>query len=345
MAWWGRVLALSPEAHTLPELLRREGYATAAVVSHPLYGEQSGLAQGFESFVQVTLPGQHAELTSGRVSAAASEALKGLVTADQPFFLMVDYFDPHFPYRRHAEFDVAASGAGDLRGDESFSELDRDKSLLSDEEVCFLEDLYEEEVRYTDAAIGALLDEIRSSGAWDETVIVLTSTHGEEFLSHGRLGHGGRLYDPLLRVPLIVKRPASPAVPVYDELVTTQSLTPTILEFCGPRGREPGVRIGLPEAPARGRLRCSAGRGVRRGDRSGDGPRVPSRGVAGVQADPPRPGAAARALRPVRRLRRAAGHRPGGPADGGISPEHPRAAGDADGDEARGAGAHRPRRS
>src|SRR4030095_17102481 len=77
-----------------------------------------------------------------------------------------------------------------------------------------IEALYREDVAFTDAAIGHLLDALAARGLAERTAVVLTADHGEEFWDHGGLEHGRTLYEEVMRVPLVVVPPgdAPPAV-------------------------------------------------------------------------------------------------------------------------------------
>jgi arylsulfatase A-like enzyme len=112
---------------------------------------------------------------------------------------------------------------------ESLFELAQD---LNDEEVSFLRDLYDEEIRHTDAGIGRLLGSLRHRGLDDETLVVVVGDHGEEFVEHGGLGHTRTLYDEVLRVPLIIRGPASLRGPrSVDGPVSLVALMPTLLDL------------------------------------------------------------------------------------------------------------------
>ncbi len=108
---------------------------------------------------------------------------------------------------------------------------------LSEDELGFLRDLYDEEIRFTDRGIEQLLSHTRELGLESNTLIVLTSDHGEEFRERGWLGHTRSLYDELLRVPWILRLPASMGRSargrILSEPVSLVSLTPTILELLG----------------------------------------------------------------------------------------------------------------
>jgi len=90
---------------------------------------------------------------------------------------------------------------------------------------------YDAEIRQMDETLGRFIEGLRALDLYDRTLIVLTSDHGEEFGEHGMMGwHAHSLYDELLRVPLIVKRPRSEgAGTVVDEQVRSLDIAPTIL--------------------------------------------------------------------------------------------------------------------
>jgi arylsulfatase A-like enzyme len=93
--------------------------------------------------------------------------------------------------------------------------------------------LYDGEVAYLDAHIGALLDDLRARGLYDRTLIVLTADHGEEFQEHGGWWHGTTLYDEQIRVPLIVKPAGGAGGRVIEDLATSLDVAPTVLAAAG----------------------------------------------------------------------------------------------------------------
>ncbi len=234
--------------HTLAEILRGRGFATAGVVSHVVIGGEMGFDQGFERYLQSEARG-HDHVSSEAVSRQAAELLAELAGQERPFFLFVHFFDPHFNYRRHPEVGFAAERGGRLDGTQSITEL-RDRSgELTPAEIAFLRDLYDDEIGFTDAAIGRLLDALRERGLYDDTLILLTADHGEELLERGWLGHTRTLYEELLRVPLIIRDPASRDSPrVVSEPVSLVGTVPTLLELMGVG--ETGLRFHAPSFAA-----------------------------------------------------------------------------------------------
>jgi tetratricopeptide (TPR) repeat protein len=147
------------------------------------------------------------ERTAGHVN---KPALDWLSKAEEPFFAFVHYYDPHLPYAPPAPFD----------------------SLYADM-------LYDGEIAYTDTAIGKILDALRKAGTLDNTLIVLVSDHGEGLGDHGESGHGTLVYEPTIKVALIVRLPAGDEAGDagrtgrIENVVSLLDVKPTVLDFLG----------------------------------------------------------------------------------------------------------------
>ncbi|MFT5686208.1 MAG: arylsulfatase A-like enzyme [Myxococcota bacterium] len=112
-------LKLTPTLTTLPEVFSAQGYQTAAVFSHSLIDENRVFAQGYSDFQKELGVGKtiNDRISSRAVTDAAVAQLRSF-SPDRPFFLFVHYFDPHYDYQNHDEWDFAADRAGRLDGDE-----------------------------------------------------------------------------------------------------------------------------------------------------------------------------------------------------------------------------------
>ena len=112
--------------------------------------------------------------------------------------------------------------------------------VLDDAEKDALRGHYDEELAALDQEIGLLFESLRQRGLWDDTLIVLTADHGEEFFEHGGMAHGTTLYDELIHVPLVIKPPKrwrAPAGAQVDAMVELRDLLPTLLEAAGAKLR------------------------------------------------------------------------------------------------------------
>jgi len=223
-----------PEAPVLlPESLRDAGYDTGAVVSNLFCSTRWNFGQGFTFFDESPATG-YEDVTSGEVTDRAIEFVDR--ERDQPFFLWVHYFDPHFLYRLHPEFVPPSDYEGRINDELPYQKLDLlQEKGLTDADIAELRRRYDSEVAYTDHEVGRLLDHLRARGLYDDALIVFTSDHGEAFLEHGVLGHGRSLQQELVHVPLLMKIPGV-APGVVESTVQLVDVAPTVL-----------TRLGLPE--------------------------------------------------------------------------------------------------
>ena len=111
----------------------------------------------------------------------------------------------------------------------------------------FIKYCYDSGIRYSDYYLGVFFDFLKKQGLWDDSMIIVTADHGEEFAEHGMLGHGVHLYDTLIRVPLMIKMPVRSGVTPkrINGTVELVDVMPTILEACGyePEGQMQGESL------------------------------------------------------------------------------------------------------
>ncbi len=224
-------MGLAPEAVTLAEILAEKGYATAGVVSHVLLRERYGTSQGFAAWDETQARG-HDSITTPGVSRLACRELERLSQGPAPFFLFVHFFDPHYAFQRHPEFGLAGVPSGRLQGGEEIHQLLDLAPTLTPEEWNFLQRTYDEEIRFTDAGIGAVAKQLESLGIDEKTVVVVTADHGEEFGTRANwIGHTISLYDEDIRIPLVVRDPrGSRTRRIVKRSVSTVDVAPTLLE-------------------------------------------------------------------------------------------------------------------
>jgi arylsulfatase A-like enzyme len=201
--------ALPESALTLAELARGRGVATAAFVAAVVLSREFGLAQGFDVYDQPERPALQTELFP---EERAAEAVAGAAIAwieardrERPFFLWVHFFDPHLPYEAPDELVRLAGG-----------------------------NRYHAEVARMDRAIGGVLDALKRTGAYDETLVIAVADHGEMHGEHGEETHGLLVYEPVIRVPMILRDPSGArAGERSDEIVSIADVYPTIAEGLG----------------------------------------------------------------------------------------------------------------
>jgi len=161
-----------------------------------------------------------------------------IASAPKPFFLWVHYFDPHFSYIRHPEFQFAADdyhGPLPVKITERSVDDARKESELRASDISYVEDIYDEEIAHTDRAIGRLIDGISAVGLADEVVYIFTADHGEYFMERGRFFHGRDVYNELVRVPLVIGGALDSrlAGKVVTAPVETRSIAATAMALAG----------------------------------------------------------------------------------------------------------------
>jgi len=226
----GGELALPEAAETLAERLHARGYHTVAVVSHSFVGREHGFAQGFDVFDDSQSAG-HDAVTSAELTRVALERVAG---ADEPFFLWVHYFDPHFSYVAHPEYGFGAGYRGRLPPKVSAQRL-KDVRELSSADLDYLQALYDEEIAFTDEWIGRLWSGIRERSGAERTVLAVSADHGEYFQERGRFFHGKDVYQALVHVPLLITGALEPGLrgAVVAAPVETRDLARTLFTLAG----------------------------------------------------------------------------------------------------------------
>lgn len=157
---------------------------------------------------------------------------------DEPLFTFVHLYDPHAPYEPPEEF--ARLHAEPRAGEFDWYELstaEREALVNDPQAVAHMKALYAAEISYADAQLARLIEELKRSGRWERTLVVLTSDHGEGLGSHGYwFDHGTYLYDEELHVPLIVRFPSDAhAGTRVKSQVRLLDIAPTVLDFLGAR--------------------------------------------------------------------------------------------------------------
>ncbi|MBI1318047.1 MAG: sulfatase-like hydrolase/transferase [Candidatus Hydrogenedens sp.] len=224
---WFRGFTLDPHWTTIAELARDQGYLTAAFTEGGSLSGRFGFTQGFQQYSD----GPVFEGPRSGVARLTLEEAWGWVhdKAAAPFFLFVQTYEIHAPYCSPAPLGVAYVNPED-GGSNCIEEED-----ITDEEIgARASRLYDGGVLYTDGELGQFLDRMDQSGLLDNTLVVITSDHGEEFGEHGGYGHTTHIYPELCHVPLIIRPPGGLETGRRIEaLVTTRDLHATLAEYVG----------------------------------------------------------------------------------------------------------------
>ena len=233
-----REMGIPEEYPTLAELLAAGGYQTVAISASPIVratgsdeNPNGGFGRGFQTFDETCLWN-----TAECVNRVARELVDDL---QEPFFLYLHYMDPHGHYappesyqRRFAGpyegHDFIAVGDHNPIGDMLYA--DGPELEITERDIQHLVDLYDDEIRYFDGQLQALLNPWIESDLLDRSLLVITSDHGEEFMEHGQVGHCRGVWDTLTRVPLIMRIPEVAGGHRIESAVQLIDVVPTLLD-------------------------------------------------------------------------------------------------------------------
>lgn len=251
---------------TLSEVLKSAGYTTLGFnAANPYLSRLFNYHRGFDEFydyfdmstpVQKRAPSSnHSEIVpipqmdleqyviseeslhrkAGLESEFHSQIFASLRKYSKPrVFLWVHYMDTHYPYLPQLE-SQAAFGILPVSKEEKF-QLNiriRENMECSPDVRNRVIALYDAAIRQLDTKLGEMLGFLQQHGLYDSALIIFAADHGEEFQEHGDVQHKSKLYDELLRVPLLMKLPFSQHGETRDELVSLIQLAPTILSLIG----------------------------------------------------------------------------------------------------------------
>ncbi len=213
---------MSKDIKTLAEILKENGYKTAAIVSAwPLKTGATGLEKGFDSYDDAftdSYRGMQAEQLADETTNKVINWLSR--NNNKKFFLWIHYFDPHYPYREHDK----------LRNLPVELKKKADKQRMPKIEKIIYK--YDREIAFTDFHIGRVLNALKEWQLDSKTIIIFTGDHGESLGEHNYIGHGKYLYEPSLHVPLIIKHPSMNVNEkrIHDN-VSLLDIMPTVLDF------------------------------------------------------------------------------------------------------------------
>ncbi len=264
---WNRIW-LDDRFITLAEILRDRGYQTIAVSNNPNVSPGTNLTQGFDTFAEpprLSFTTRCCLYTFIKQVWAREEALGALLgrwfvydpgghattpviaqhlrrrDPNRPLFLFVNYMEPHLPYEPRRAYRTAFVDAGDLahsyRVDQNLDTVFQynlvRKSIYGARDLKILSDLYDARVREMDDHFADLIRVLYAEVDLDDTLVILTSDHGESLGNHELMGHQFCIYNTLIHVPLIIRWPRVLRPQRVDRVVQTSDLFPTVSAWAG----------------------------------------------------------------------------------------------------------------
>lgn len=214
------------DAPDFPSLLRARGYRTAAFTGGGFLSAYYGFHRGFDSYRAANLG----------VVDLVERANRWLEDAPRPFFLFLHTYEIHSPYappeplrsRRVTTHDSELPV--EVREDDIQERIDAGTLTASDRR--YTSELYHAGIEWTDHALGDLFAKLDTLGLRDDTMVIVTSDHGEELFEHAGIGHGQTLFEEVLRIPLLVRAPGfTHAGEVVTQLTRIEDVAPTIFDW------------------------------------------------------------------------------------------------------------------
>jgi arylsulfatase A-like enzyme len=229
------LLGLNP---TIASVLGKAGYLTTAVVDNPNVAAQYGYAEGFQRYRETW---EEAALATemDRARAITDDAVGFIASApsERPFFLWLHYVNPHAPYTPPAPYDTAFLDAESRSGPalpvvkDFHGGIPRQWAVAGHARRAYYVAQYDGEIAAVDHEVGRVIAALQASPVASRTVVVLTADHGESLGEHGYyFDHGEDLFDPCLRIPLVIVAPDAPSGRRVPSLASTLDLMPTILD-------------------------------------------------------------------------------------------------------------------
>ena len=254
---------------TLAEVLTADGYKTICFSNNPWVSQVTGLTRGFEESIEkwrkqksvreaailklksllpekvynflrtlkkkVSPPmrDKGAYETNVLIQSWLEETSKD----NKPFFIFINYLEPHLPYKPVRPYDRRF--IEDRHSESRVLSVNQDMRKqwagvvkMTREDFDILSGLYNGELSYLDWRMGELFQYLREKNILDNTILIITSDHGENLGEHGLMDHQLCLYDTLVRVPLIIRWPAKLGAEVNgNKLVSIADIFPTMLNL------------------------------------------------------------------------------------------------------------------
>jgi len=231
----------------LAKIFGEMGYHTGVYAASGFLGSASAMDQGMdEGFGQFgSRRTDDEEMKAEEVLDYAIEYLDDrLKEPETPFFVHIHFIDPHMPWVPPEEFQIWSSELEPL-DDDYFSDSTVTSKLWGDIKdgdytdaevdlfIEYMRTLYAEEILYADSQTARLFDYLEVNGVWEDTIVVFTSDHGEEFYEHGNFNHGYNSFDEQIRTPGGFYQPGNLRPARVDEMTLHQDLVPTLFELLG----------------------------------------------------------------------------------------------------------------
>jgi len=223
-------VSLPKDIITLADVLQKQEYTTTEIINSDYLSKRYGMNRGFTNYMYVVEKAHQVE--PSQVEDKAKLWLSNSQT--QPFFLFLHYFDVHSDYCSQAKYEkiFLRPYKGKFDGRTSQLRFYRDAQIaLEQTDGEHLVDLYDAGIKQMDDGLDRLFSFLKSKGLYDNTYVIITSDHGEEFLDHGSVLHGRTQFQEMIKAPLIIQGPGIPKCKRIKYAASLVDLMPTILSM------------------------------------------------------------------------------------------------------------------
>lgn len=233
---YGKPKGLPPERTLVSEPLKKASISTAAFHSNPYLSDYLGWNRGWDVFydsMEDEVTDRSPYITGDVINRKVADWLSSYTGRRyEPFFLWLHYMDVHEPYIPERKYIDLVDPSVTIDQDEMYS-LFQNTLLKRDvshpEEVALLKRLYEIHVRQVDGYVQEFFATLEKLNVLRDSVVIITSDHGDEFNEHGGLSHADKMYSELIDVPLLIY--GSGRTGVSDTLVSNLDIPPTIVRL------------------------------------------------------------------------------------------------------------------
>lgn len=223
---------------SVAEILKEKNYHTFAASANPIVRKTphekykfAGFDKGFDTFDE--------ECLNKRAPCLNKKFFNFIKDSGRPFFIYLHYMDPHATYSSPIKkFSKTYGGENEFIRRGNFKPI-KDRLYkhgsyrYTKMDIDYLIDSYDDEIAFFDAQFKVLMDKLTEENLINNTIVVISSDHGEEFLEHGDIAHCHNLFDSTNRVPLIIKIPGNEKNGKRKAWVQNIDIVPTLLDYAG----------------------------------------------------------------------------------------------------------------
>lgn len=225
------------KTNLMADILKAKFGRRLAISGNPWFGPDFGFDRGFSKFYEI-YDNEAVPDSTEHFAARTVDAFKRDMESwgDQQVFAYLHFLEPHTPYKPPEDFARKFDPvAADIINPEARYLLRYRLNPPDKQRQEMIKALYDGNLAYADSKVGEVIESLKKSGRWDNTVFVVIADHGEAFWEHGVYAHGRHIYEEFMRIPFIVHIPGAPMLSGrhVKEPVSLVDLLPTYLDLYG----------------------------------------------------------------------------------------------------------------